>query len=227
MIKNLSIRFKMFLSLGSVLLAGTAVFLILITIELGDLVRQSVLKTMREENELIKGIVASGSEASVSNFLDAAAEKTRALAEYYYREYRRGVLSEKEAKSRFAATVLDPAFGRIGQTGYLAVLDSHGVAVIHPLTPGKDLSSLGFIRQAIERKAGFLLTATRTRARTGLVRKRPIWLISNPGTTLSSLPVTSQNSRIWLIWRTFGNRCLLSRPEKRGPPTSWTLPVRR
>ncbi|HUW42431.1 MAG TPA: cache domain-containing protein [Rectinemataceae bacterium] len=152
---NFSIRTKMFLSLGTTVAVGTALFLAAVNPILKALTYGSSVQNLKTETELIKDMVASGTDAAVRNYLRGIAEKTEALEESYYRSYKSGELSEAQAKSRFARAVLDPSYGKIGQTGYLAVLDSKGIAVIHPYAQGKDLSYVDAVREAMQKKVGF------------------------------------------------------------------------
>ncbi len=153
--RSFSIRTKMFLSLGITFAAGMALFFVAVNPMLKALTYGSSVQNLKNETELIKDMVASGTEASVRNYLRGIAEKAEALEESYYQRYKSGELSLAQAKNRFARAILDPAFGKIGQTGYLAVLDSKGLAVIHPYAQGKDLSYVDAVQKAMKQKTGY------------------------------------------------------------------------
>jgi methyl-accepting chemotaxis protein len=153
--RSLSIRTKMFLSLGMAVVAGMLLFLLAVNPILKALTYGSSVQNLRTEVALIKDMVASGTQAAVRNYLRGIAEKTEALEESYYRRYKSGEFSQVQAKKLFAQNILDPVFGKIGQTGYLAVLDSKGIATIHPFAQGKDLSYVDAVREAMQKKVGY------------------------------------------------------------------------
>ncbi|HCL57768.1 MAG TPA: hypothetical protein DHW82_12280, partial [Spirochaetia bacterium] len=63
---------------------------------------------------------------SVQNYLRGIAEKNRQLAEYYYALFQSGKMKEEEAYQKFREILLNPVYGKIGETGYLAGVGTDG-----------------------------------------------------------------------------------------------------
>jgi methyl-accepting chemotaxis protein len=101
-------------------------------------------------------LVETSVNVSIKNYLRAVAEKGATMVKFYYRQVQQGVLTEEEAKKRVKALLLDPEYGQIGETGYLAGVNSAGVLVIHPKSEGVDASKNEFMQRAIKMKNGYL-----------------------------------------------------------------------
>ncbi len=106
--------------------------------------------------EMIQRMVTLYVDKATQNYLRAIAEKNRELAAYYYGLSRKGIIGEAEAYARFEELLLDPEYGRIGTTGYIAGINSQGVTVLHPRSPGVDASKFPFIQEAIRTKNGYI-----------------------------------------------------------------------
>jgi methyl-accepting chemotaxis protein len=92
----------------------------------------------------------------IQNHLQTRADDALKAANFYYNQYRAGDISEKEAYSLFRALLLDPEYGKIGETGYLAGVNGRGILEIHPKSEGVDASSFKFIQDAVKQKNGYL-----------------------------------------------------------------------
>ena len=95
-------------------------------------------------------------EVSVRNYLRSLAEKNRDIMELYYTKAQRGEITEAEAQKRVREIFLDPKYGKIGATGYLAGVTSRGILAIHPKSPGTDASGMEFMQKAMAMKNGYL-----------------------------------------------------------------------
>lgn len=95
-------------------------------------------------------------DRSVRNYLKGVAEKNRGLAAYYYKLYRDGRLEEGDAFGKLRSVMLDPAYGKIGVTGYLAGVNSESELVIHPVSEGTDAGIQDFVREAARMKNGYI-----------------------------------------------------------------------
>jgi len=153
--RNLSIRNKL-------LFSYSAIFIF--TLALGGFITHFVLKRTIEaniESELKKStaailnMVRTSVSVSIKNYLRAAAEKNLDMVRYLYSRYEAGELSEEQAKQLATDNLLSQ---KIGQTGYIACVDSRGVMAIHPQKAwvGADISNQGFVREMITRKQGYL-----------------------------------------------------------------------
>ncbi|MDA3951308.1 MAG: methyl-accepting chemotaxis protein [Spirochaeta sp.] len=133
------------------LISGTVTLFVLGS-NIDRLVEQNAVHTM----DLMEEIVSTEVDGAVSNYLRAIAEKNRDLMELFYQRYRSGELSEEEAYAAVSAIFLDPEYGRIGTTGYLAGVSTDGVLVIHPRSPGVDASGAEFMQEAMALRNGYL-----------------------------------------------------------------------
>ena len=95
-------------------------------------------------------------DSAIKNRLRGIAEKSREMLAYNYSLYRQGELTEEEAYRRSRALLLDPSYGKIGETGYLAGVSSSGVLTIHPLSEGVDASGAEFMQRAIQMRNGYI-----------------------------------------------------------------------
>jgi len=141
---------------------GTGTFLVL---SLSAIILSSVLKHNIEEsvnNELehtmdsVTAIVEGVAEGSIHNYLRGLAEKGRDLCAMYQAKVDRGEMSQQEAWDAVREILLDPEFGKVGTTGYMAAVDTRGVLAMHPKSEGADASSYEFMQQAIRQKNGYL-----------------------------------------------------------------------
>lgn len=101
-------------------------------------------------------LLESTINASVENYLRSISEKTKSLVEYNYNLYDKEVLSEKEAIERIRKIILDPGFGKIAKTGYLAVMNGKGKILIHPTDEGIDASKRDFMKEVFKKERGYI-----------------------------------------------------------------------
>ncbi len=93
---------------------------------------------------------------SIEQGLLKHAQSARAVAQFLYDQAKAGTLKETEAQTLFRQFVLKSELSKIGDTGYLAAIDSKGIAVIHPSSQGKDFSSFEFMQRALKAKDGII-----------------------------------------------------------------------
>lgn len=156
MLKHLSFSKKLVLFLG--LLSA------LIIVGIGGIsywvIGKSIEDRINNELSQITGsvyhLVETSIEVSIRNHLRAITEKGRSMVKFYYQQYQQGILTEEEAYKRIKELILDPEYGRIGETGYLAGVNGAGVLVIHPKSEGVDASKFEFMQNAIAIKNGYL-----------------------------------------------------------------------
>ena len=101
-------------------------------------------------------LLAEYTDTSIENHLILLAEDVKKIAEYEYQLYKSGRISEKQAYDTFSGYILDPVLGKVGDTGYLAGVDSNGILAIHPKSPGVDASKYEFMKKATSLKNGFI-----------------------------------------------------------------------
>jgi methyl-accepting chemotaxis protein len=146
------------LSIGStvpfILVMAVAGFVSLVILE--KEINREAERNLGNLVELAAGLAEKEVEVSIKNYLRATAEKNKDLLAFYQGKVEKGVLSREEALRRSREIFLDPDYGRIGATGYLAGVSSRGVLAIHPKSEGTDASGHDFMKQAMEMKNGYL-----------------------------------------------------------------------
>lgn len=146
------------LSVGStvpmivLLLVTGGITLVLLESNIEDLVSEDTENTM----DLMEEIVNAEVNGAVVNYLRGIAENNRDLMAHYYERFQNGEMTEAEAYEAVSAIFLDPEYGKIGTTGYLAGVSTEGVLVIHPRSPGADASGHQFMQDAMALRNGYL-----------------------------------------------------------------------
>lgn len=153
--KNLPIRHKLLYSYSSVfvlviVLSGLVAFSIL-----RKTVEANIESELKNSTASLLNMVRTSVSVSIKNHLRAAAENNRAMVQYFYDRHRRGDMTEDQAKEMAAALLLSQ---KIGTTGYIACVNSHGVMVIHPQPSwvGVDISGYAFVQDMVAYKEGYL-----------------------------------------------------------------------
>jgi len=152
---DLPIRYKLFLTYS-------VVYILAIT--LGSTIIYSLVRTTIEDNieselknstSTILNMVRTSVEVSIKNHLRAVAEKNREIVAHFYEMYKKGALSEEEAKMWAESVLLSQ---RIGDTGYIYCIDSNGFILVHPkralIKP--NVSDFEFVREQMARKEGYM-----------------------------------------------------------------------
>lgn len=103
----------------------------------------------------ILNMVRTAGAVSLKNYMRALAEKNRQITEYFYNQYKNGILSEDEAKKKAGNVILQQT---IGKFGYIYCIDSNGIIVVHPKKAlrGVNISNYAFTLEQRERKQGYL-----------------------------------------------------------------------
>lgn len=139
----------------SFLLAGI-VLMISIFLNVKPDLENKFRKNLYETTELVSMMLRMRIQSTVKNHLMSIAERSHKMAEYNYDRYKSGEISEEDAYARFKNMLLDEKYGKIGDTGYLAGVDSKGVLVIHPKSEGVNASKFEFMQRAMSMKNGYL-----------------------------------------------------------------------
>ena len=132
-------------------LLGTAIY-----ISTESYIRQKYELELKNTTQLIHNMTKNSINTSIKSYLRGLAEQNRDLMQYYYSLYRRGNLSYREAYGRVSAIFLDPEYGKIGDTGYIAGVTREGILKIHPRSPGVSISKYKFMKRAADLKNGYL-----------------------------------------------------------------------
>ena len=120
--------------------------------ELTNLAARNRVNTLKISVQMIQNEV----DGAVKNYLRAVAEKNRELLAFYDLQVRKNQLTQEQAEAAARRLMLDPDYGRIGTTGYLAGVNTKGILSIHPKSEGTDASSHEFMQKAMAMKNGYL-----------------------------------------------------------------------
>ena len=154
-LRDLRVRSKLLLSflavfILSVPLAGFTIYSLM-----RDTLKANLESELKNSTAAILSMVRTSVSVSIKNHLRAVAEKNLEMVTHLYNRYQSGELSESEAKALAAGLLLSQ---RIGTTGYIACVDSHGTMVVHPKERwvGVDITQYAFVQEMISRKEGYI-----------------------------------------------------------------------
>jgi diguanylate cyclase (GGDEF)-like protein/PAS domain S-box-containing protein len=158
-------------SIGQKIFAGNLLLLIIPLLIIFTLLLQytftrinrTIEEGMKAAGIAIVDMIKLSVDTSVSNYLRAVADKNLQLVASYHQKQRSGELSEARAKEAVTA-IFKPQ--KIGESGYIYVLNSKGETQVHPrseligssLLQVNDFSnaSWSFVLQQIKKKNGYL-----------------------------------------------------------------------
>lgn len=115
--------------------------------------RNLVLDSLQAQTDSTYNLIDSAVNTSIRNYLGALAETNKNIIEFYYAKFKSGELSEEAAKKQVEQFLLSQ---RVGETGYIYIVDSKGFLKVHPFRKNADLSSYDFIKTQIDQKQGYL-----------------------------------------------------------------------
>jgi methyl-accepting chemotaxis protein len=151
-----SLSFKMQIAMNLLFLT----FMVPLSFSIFFTLKSALMDSRTEELENTTTLLHSEVELFINNtvkiHLRTISEKTRDICIYYYTQYKNGQITEREAYDAAARFILDPNYGKIGKTGYLAAVSSTGILEIHPASQGVDASGFEFIQKAISMKNGYI-----------------------------------------------------------------------
>jgi methyl-accepting chemotaxis protein len=145
-----------------VLILGTATFVVLsaMGVILIALLRDNLTKQIETQlNGTMTSAVAivdAATDSTVQSYLRGMAEKGRDLCAMYETKIQKGEMTRDQAWKSVRAIFVDPSFGKVGETGYLAAVSTKGVLVMHPKSEGADVSGYEFMQRAMVMKDGYL-----------------------------------------------------------------------
>ena len=154
-IKNLPIGIKLMLGFSfvfsvAILLSGLVLYSLV-----RNIIQSNIESELKNTTTTILNMVHTAARSSIRSYLRGVAETNLGLVQNVYEQYRRGELTEQQAKDKAAKLI---ECQKIGQGGYLYCVDSSGVAVVHP-RPGvasKRFLYRQFVREQIKRRDGYL-----------------------------------------------------------------------
>ncbi|MCF6248249.1 MAG: cache domain-containing protein [Desulfobacula sp.] len=152
---NLPIRFKLIVSYSLVFITALALTNFFVYILVRHIINNSIDNELKRSTSTILNIVKTSADTSIKAYLNGIAVQNRNMAIYFYKQYKKGVMSEEKAKQMATQIILNQP---VGQTGYLYCLDSSGVIAVHPEKKlvNTDLSEYGFIQYQKKHKQGYI-----------------------------------------------------------------------
>ncbi len=152
---NLPIRYKLLLStcvtiLFVIALGGLAIYQVA-----KRTVETSIEAQLTSSTDMMLNMVRTAADVSIKNYLRSSAEANKMIIENYYKEYRRGRITEEEAKRRSRNVLFSQT---IGKTGYIYCTNKDGIAIVHPVpgVEGRSFRDLAFVQEQMKRKEGYL-----------------------------------------------------------------------
>jgi len=142
---------------GALLIASLSILCSggLVYVSAGQIMRKMAMGELTNLVETGTSIVNQSSHHAIINFLRGRVESSRELVAHFYDEFKLGHMTEAEAKQKAPEVILAQ---RIGDSGYIYCLDSHGILRVHPkpLLVGQDMSWHSLAGQQLSRKEGYL-----------------------------------------------------------------------
>lgn len=112
---------------------------------------------LRTTGDLIHGMTVTAVNTSIKSHLTTIARKNLDLVGYYHGMNVDGKIGYAAAIDAIRTIFLYPPYGRIGSSGYLAIISGDGKTVVHPKLPaGYDMSGYEFMRRALSMKEGYI-----------------------------------------------------------------------
>ncbi len=112
-------------------------------------------KNLKTSAKNIMTTFESAYRSSRINYLRAIAEKNLDIIRHFYNKHDQQELTKEEALKQISDILLSQ---KIGDTGYIAVLNSKGVTTIHPNKNiiAKNITRFKFVQEMIEKKQGYI-----------------------------------------------------------------------
>lgn len=152
----MKIRSKLSAGMGALVL----VVLIAMGAILGFVIRQNleqqIVKQLDSTMATTASLVRAAADASIQNYLRGMAESGRRLCEIEEERVRRGEITRAEAWQNVRDRIVNPVYGKIGKTGYMAGVTTSGILAMHPASEGADASKYAFMQDAMAMKNGYL-----------------------------------------------------------------------
>ena len=163
---------------------GTALILIVLTVLLSAAVRNELKTQIQSELEhtmqATENIVSAAASNSVKSYVRTIAEKSLTVCEHYEDMARIGEISEDEAIDAAKKILKDPAFGKVGETGFVTAFRSDGMITVHPVLEGTNVSGYEALNPALSRKTGYFEYNWQNEGETAIRRKTGYLLYFEP-----------------------------------------------
>jgi PAS domain S-box-containing protein len=152
---DLPVRYKLLLSTCGTLILVTALIGFAIYHVAQKTLEESIENQLNSSTEMLLNTVKTSADVSIKNYLRSSAEANKMIIEKFYNQYRKGLMTEEEAKRRSRDVLFSQV---IGKTGYIYCANKDGIAIVHPIpgVEGRSFTNHAFVREQMKRKEGFL-----------------------------------------------------------------------
>ena len=154
-LRRLKIQHKLLLSYTALLLVVALLGSGIIYAVVRHVIRKDIEAQLQVTTAAIVEMVHSSAQSAVRNRLRTVAEIAQSAAAYFLEQAETGRMSPEEARSEAEKVMLRL---RIGESGYIYCIDSHGIVEVHPKSSllGADFSSVDFVQDQLRRREGYL-----------------------------------------------------------------------
>ncbi len=156
--RALRLRTRLFIGY-SVLLSSTVLFSSgVLYILLSQSIESQIENELKNSTRTILNMVRAMARTSIKVHLESILAQNVRYVKYCHAEYRKGALTEDEAKAMAGERLLQQ---RIGKTGYIFVWDIREgpdkiPLAVHPAIKGQDLAYVDFAQKAVSLKNGYM-----------------------------------------------------------------------
>ncbi len=156
MLKNIKLKTKMLIGIGLISLIGLSGVGLTTYFIADNTISDFVKKDLSNKLSMAYSYVDTTLNSEVRSYLKTRADDTKLIVENYYNLYNTRKMKENDALDKIKNLVLDENFGKIGDTGYIAVASSKSIVIFHPKIPaGTDLSKNDIINKGSQIKNGY------------------------------------------------------------------------
>jgi len=153
--KNFPIKTKLFVTFSLLFLVLLIMNYLAVTYVLNGTINQSLARELENSTRTAVEMVRSHAQITIRNHLRNEANRVLSVVGYIHDRGRRDGLTEGDIRLRADGYLLTR---RIGDTGYIYVVDSLGQVLVHPYDEVRDTSVIeyDFVQQQISEKEGYL-----------------------------------------------------------------------
>lgn len=155
---NLRIRSKLLLIFTTIFVLSVSTGSAILYVLIRKTVETNIERELQNANSTILEIVNTAANISIKNHLRAVAEKNLDIAFHFYSLFKKGLLSEQDAKKQAGKIMLSQ---KIGKTGYIFVWDISRAPksiplAVHPKIEGKDVAYVDFVQNGAALRTGYM-----------------------------------------------------------------------
>ena len=153
--RDLPLYYKLILIYSTIFLSTIIMGNILVYSLVKNTLKDNIESELKNTTAAMHSMVRTSVRISIVSQLQAVAYRNREIAEYFYDKYKKGLITEEEAKKTVKEIFLSQS---IGKSGYIYCLNSDSVIVVHPEEKNLDvnISKYDFAKEQVKRKEGYI-----------------------------------------------------------------------